>query len=275
MRVACAMMDGKHTLGRPAVDAPDVLTTAPVRAWIEAMAAQEGEGPDASKRVYSLRRKTEHGEIGVYTISTDKIIMRITGALYTKALVQHGEFVARGHVKGGEPFVVAVNSAVMRESVDEDDGLPLPVRAVYGHGDITMKVPVDGGTPHVQWRPRTTLSRKRGSPVSTQMFLDGSMPHVSALLFSACATQNVSLQIASHLGEEWRELILIHSPTAINPLPRGWLRVGREYWIEGDRIRVKEWRAHTRLQRWWGWLRRRVSRLQSTSGRRASARRDR
>lgn len=147
------------------------------------------------------------------------------------------------------------------EAGDENDGIPLAVRAVYGYGDVTMIVPIDGGKPHVEWQSRPTITKKSGSPISTRVFVDGVVPHVSALLFSACATPNVPIQIASHLGEEWRDLVLIHNPTATNRLPRGWLRIGREYWVEGDRIRIKDWRAHTRVQRGWRWLRWRLGAL--------------
>jgi hypothetical protein len=246
MRVACAMMDAGHTLARPAQDAPDVLVTAPTRVWVEATAAQEGSGPDAARRVFSLRRKTKHGEIGLYTISHDNIVMRITGALATKA-ASHSEYVKRGHVKPGEPFVVAISGGMIHESSEELDGLPLAVRTVYGNGDFVMIVPIGEGKPYVEWRPKPTISKRNGSPVSTRAFLDGVMPHVSAMLFTSMATPNAPLQAATHHGEHWRDLILIHNPTATAPIPRGWIPVGREYWIEGNRIRCEDRRREGQI----------------------------
>jgi hypothetical protein len=230
IRVACAAMDAGHKLA-VGLDPPDVLVDSPIRVALEAMAAQPGTRAHPARRIFSMRKKVPHGEIGTYTISRDNMLMRITGALDTKAK-KHADYIRRKRVLPTDPYVVAISAGMMNDAVDEIDGLPLGVRAVYGDVDLEMHVPVDGdGPPDMHWRARPTITRTSGETVSTRVFLDGSMPHVSAMLYTAIGTHN-----APRAGKDWRDLILIHNPTATIPLPRGWLPFGREYWIEDDRI---------------------------------------
>jgi hypothetical protein len=61
------------------------------------------------------------------------------------------------------------------------------------------------------------------------VFLDESSADVSALLGS-CSDELNRPDVPG------ADFVLIHNPMAATPLPRGWLPVGHEYWVEGEEL---------------------------------------
>src|SRR5688572_21562033 len=86
------------------------------------------------------------------------------------------------------------------------------------------------------------VSAHNGRPVSLRAFVDGSMPHVSADIFSRLSIPNASALNDLH-GEVGRDLDLVHNPTAAHRLPRGWLGQGREYELVGDHVEIADHRV--------------------------------
>ncbi len=247
LRVACALMDAGHALACPPREgAPDVLVDGQPRVWVEARAATPGEGDDAAARVYSYRIKTAVGERGMFNIDRRKIVMRVTGAVRDKAIA-HAGYVTGGHVRGDEPYIVAVNAGQVPDAGDGPEEVPVGVLALFGYGEPVLMVPIDvgqgAGEPHGEWRSEPVLTKSGGAPVPTVGFLDGSIPHVSAVIFSSLHAVNVPANVDQHEGERGRDLVLIHDRHATNPLPRGWLGCGREYWVEDDgRLGFRDYR---------------------------------
>jgi hypothetical protein len=44
-------------------------------------------------------------------------------------------------------------------------------------------------------------------------------------------------------GDDFR---LVHNPHAKWPVPRGFFKRGREYWLEGDEIMINNWNDHSK-----------------------------
>jgi hypothetical protein len=80
-----------------------------------------------------------------------------------------------------------------------------------------------------QYSLQASVSKDTGSEVRTDTFLHPDSRHVSAVLYSAADPLNRPAQIGA-------DFVLVHNPHAIAPLPRGFLRCGREYWKEGEQL---------------------------------------
>jgi len=76
---------------------------------------------------------------------------------------------------------------------------------------------------------RNQVQKINGSPVDTDPFSRNEYSHVSAVLYSRanwmCRPEKP--------GEEF---VLAHNRNAKCRLPRGWLPVGEEYWLEDSKL---------------------------------------
>ena len=158
---------------------PDILLHVDGRKiWIEAVCASGGdpESPDAVPEL-------EHNLSVARRRPTDEMVLRIANSIQEKQK-KFLNWRSKGLISSDEKTVIAVNiHGIPWAWVDIDD---LMRRTLYGLGDEfltinkeTMDV-VDRGyqrTPEV-------LKKGSGSSVSVQPFVDGSLPHISAVLGS-------------------------------------------------------------------------------------------
>jgi len=130
----------------------------------------------------------------------------------------------------GEPRVVAINAGAVPYAHKEYDP-PRIVRSVFPVGwpvaevNTANRTITDGGFEY-----RASEMKKSGAEVPTDSFLSGDFPAVSAVLYSAATPHS----LINH--DHGSEFVLVHNPAAEAPLPRGFLRLGTEYWLEGEVI---------------------------------------
>ena len=80
---------------------------------------------------------------------------------------------------------------------------------------------------------RDAIANAKGASIGTDVFLDPAFAHISALIYSYQDWVNIPKQPGA-------ELVVVHNPLATNPLPDGWLPVGKEYWWHNDAVRSAE-----------------------------------
>ena len=68
----------------------------------------------------------------------------------------------------------------------------------------------------------------------TDVFLNPQYSGISALISSAADVYNHP----AGLGEDFH---FIHNALASNPLPKGWLPLGKEYWPSGGSLEIITW----------------------------------
>jgi len=133
-----------------------------------------------------------------------------------------------------DPFIIGVNNALFID-IQWPDDIPLIVRILFGVGDHTFIYDFDTNQAEDQgFNERHAVYKKSGERVSTNVFLDMDYVGISALLFSNATISKSRDQIA-------HDLLLIHNPNARNPISRGWLKVGKEYWYENDALHRCIW----------------------------------
>lgn len=205
-------------------DGPDLcVADKGKRVWIEAVAPERGTTEDAVPKL----------EASDY-IAEDRIILRLTGAI-SKKKEQLSRHVAGGAVSTSEACIIAVNGWLIPGS---GTGLQIPyiVKAVLPIGHRRYRF---GGEPlrrlDAAYELRRELLNSKGATIPTDTFLHREYAIVSGVLFSRASAFVPHASFGS-------DFVFVHNPNADSPLPRGWLGVGHEFWVDEDEeLRSTAW----------------------------------
>jgi len=195
---------------------PDILIEDQAcRIWVEAIAPTSGadENPD---RVPDFKH-------GVATrVPDEQIVLRYRSAISEKFDYKYHNYLATGVVSSSDPYVIAINSCRIKAAIADSDP-PRILKAVFpiGYQQVTIdkqtREIIDSG---FQFRP--AVERANGTQISTDLFLNPVYEKLSGILFSRASVEH----LIRRLGEDF---IFIHNPLAINPVPPGFFKFGREY----------------------------------------------
>jgi len=187
--------------------------------WIEATAVSAGRGPDAV---------TEAPLGQARDVPDDKIRLRLLAGIDAKAKRLQG-YLASGLVGTDEPFVIAVSGGLV-PSARLESSVPRIVRAVLGIGPLTLfldRETLETLDSRHEYEPE--LKKENKSSVRTDLFHVPAGDSISALMYGSADVLNQPDAVG-------QDLILIHNPRALNRLPRGFIRRGREYWLDGESL---------------------------------------
>jgi hypothetical protein len=197
------------------------------KVWIEAIAVKPGTGED---------EVSEPPQLQVYSPPDDKILLRHTAGLKEK-LDKYQYYVGAGYVSPNDPYLIGLNVGHVRDAdMMWDDPISYLEQAVFGLGDEQCHLSVDTGevtaTSH---RPQPEIRKpSNGASVQTQSFLGDEYSGVSGVLY---CTHNI---VMFH-REAGRDVSLLHNPMARNKIPHEVIKLGREKWVVGDRLRIRNW----------------------------------
>lgn len=232
--LVAALLDRGHALAQRSTKrkrngGPDIQI-GNVNAWVEAVTATRGTGPDAVPEIDTDPKSPAR------VVPDRQILLRITNAIDDK-LKAFGRYRRKGWVGADEPFVIAVNGAAVPTARLEST-VPRIVRAVLGIGQLV--VTIDRRTlravdEHHAAMP--AVRKESGSSVETVLFRDARYAGISAVVWGTADVWNRP----DFFG---RDLVVVHNPYASNPLPRGWFREGVEFWTENGETELR-WRQ------WW------------------------
>lgn len=187
--------------------------------WIEAIAVQHGSGIRAVPR----REVPDDGSVVVGYVPDDAMTLRYTAALKEK--FEKFEVYANKRVIGSEDVcVIGLNAGELDYRYTELD-YPRVLQALFPIGKYAVSInPETMQTIHEGYQTREQI----GS-VPTTFFTTSKHSMISALLFSYSDIYNPP-------AVNGNDFVIVHNPFATNPLPRSWLKLGREYWVENERI---------------------------------------
>lgn len=218
----------RHELGK---EGPDIcIATAETNIWIEAIAS--GTSPTDNG-------ESENGfdENGFESID-ESVILRYTSAISEK-FRKYRDYLGMGILSNSEPYLIAVNGSRVPFSLPDNnppDMIPNIIKAVVPFGNYTITL--DRETKQIVkdgYAYRKEIVKLSGNKVPTNIFLSQEHAGISAILFS-----NIGI---SDLPEKYGDdLLFFHNQIANNPLPTGWLKVGIEYRLEGNKFFKKSWR---------------------------------
>ena len=220
---------------------PDFRILAPHPFWLEATTAGPGFGEDA----------VPEAEFGVVRDVSDREgTLRLLHAIREKAK-QRLYFLEKGLIDRADCYVVAVNIGKIPHMSDFEP--PRLVRAVFGFGfpEVSMNV---GSSTLSDWRcqRQAQVYKKSSAPVSRRIFLDPEQSDdpnyvgyegLSAVFLSEMEPFNSCEPWFDHnkymIGDDY---CIVHNLQATNPLPHGFLKCGREYWLnDAEDWECKPW----------------------------------
>ena len=208
---------------------PDVQVAGSPVVWFEAIAVEAGSGRDAVRDL-DIESKIARNLLQ----DMDKILLRLIAGIYKKN-EKYNTYRKDSVVKKDEPFIIALNAALV-PSIQILDLLNLPciVKSVFSVGNEVEVFNVGKRTVVDRYNEyQDRVVKVNGTPMPTNFFEDQISKGISAILYS---TANVSAY--RKLGCDFK---LIHNPKAINPIPRGFLNFGSEYWRENDQLICKKY----------------------------------
>jgi hypothetical protein len=187
--------------------------------WIEAIAVQHGNGSRAVPR----RELPQDGSVSVSYVPDDAVTLRYTAALKEK-FEKFGMY-ARKQIIGSEDVcVIGLSAGELDHRYTELD-YPRVLQALFPIGKFAVVIdPKSMRTVREGYQ-----TRERIGNVPTTFFTTPEHSMISAVLFSYSDIYNPP-------AVNGNDFVIVHNPFARNPLPRAWLKLGREYWVENERI---------------------------------------
>lgn len=233
MYLACTLKDnGNNLLPKTRWKGPDIeiKNTGFSRILVEAVAVSPGSGEDKVP-LPKLDDKMW------FRIPEERIVLRYTTAIDAK----HQKYIQYTNNKNGnvieksEPYIIAVNGGKVPYAWDSDDEIPYIVQAVLPFGSPNLEVNWDSPKESVAgYDNRPEIKKVSGKGIPTNIFLRKEYEGISGVIFSRVDIR----QFRNKMG---RDFIFVHNPLALNKLPEGWLRVGREYRMEENSLECRRW----------------------------------
>jgi hypothetical protein len=224
MYLGCILIESGHSLCPKIKAGPDFrVTAAGAPICLEAIAVSAGTGPDAVP--------SDEGDEACL-VPEDLLILRLRSAIWDKHKV-YLKYLKAGIVSPSDPYVIAVNGNRIPFSVP--DGQPsYIVRSVFPFGMDAVTVDANAQILRQGYQFTPAIQKIGGSQVSTTVFQDSTYAGISAVIYSCVDVWNAPVQ----LGQDFR---IVHNPQATNPIDLGWLKVGIEFWAQGNELLSKNW----------------------------------
>jgi len=170
----------------------------------------------------------------VVKVPQDKIILRIQNSIDLKKQ-QYFDWINKNKVNENEPFILAINGSELPFARTERK-LPLILRAISQFGDQYFTFSkenfevIDQG-----YHYEDSVTKSSGTVINKNIIEDEKYNFISAFLYSCVDPLNRP----ENMGDDY---ILIHNPLAMNKLPIGFLKLGREFYREENQLKNNDYR---------------------------------
>lgn len=237
MYLAVSLREAGLSLARLPDNSPDVRTALVDgrHCWFEAVAVGAGDLSNADHvSDFPARRG---GPIVAERVPEEQILLRLTGGIRAKR-IQRAKQLRQRIIGRRDPYVIAINCGAIPRAWFSGQ-FPWIVKAVFpiGHQfatfDVQTREIADTG-----WTSRLNISRVNDQKVATQLFASPRGLGISAIVYSSTHLGRLCTDEDIICGDD---LVLVHNPFALNPLPRGFLGRGEEWHarLEGDEVVVE------------------------------------
>jgi hypothetical protein len=229
MCTAAILLESGHELTptelRPSKDSGPDLLLADGKTWVEAVAVEQGNGPDRLEW-------PDHGQSGAISIPDEAVQLRILSGLTAKR-DKGAQYRRNGLLKEGDRYVISLGAAMVPWAGKEGVA-PRILQALFAIGRPTARIAIPTGeVVQTGFEHRTHIPKNEGRSVEAGFFLTDESQDVSAVLYSA----RVLWDVPNHLLTAYR---LVHNPRAVSKLPSGWLSGGREHSVENGIVVERE-----------------------------------
>jgi len=220
MYLGYSLMERGHRLSpKKNPKGPDAcVLTSEGRVWFEAVLP----GPGTTEDKVTPNTNGEIREVPV-----DKIILRLRSVIEKKC-EKYKEYLEKGIVANGEPFVIAI-CGVNIPSAHCEGEYPFIVKAVFPIGSSEVRYEIDlkrGIMPLEKIFPYDPeVVRHNQLPIRKDIFFDPAYSSISGVLYSSQGLYSL-----------YDGFIFVHNPLATARLPVGYVRRCVEFWIENETL---------------------------------------
>lgn len=135
-------------------------------------------------------------------------------------------------VKADEPVVIALHCGAIPYVYRSEmpDGAPVVVQSLFGIGEPEFHVPINAPNTEIEVAiaQRPILEKKNKATISSRGFLDNQLNAISAVAFGISDIVN---------WPSFDEMQIAHNHCAENPLRRGLLPSGNQWFVEGKNLK--------------------------------------
>ncbi|MBS0366723.1 MAG: hypothetical protein JSR67_12960 [Proteobacteria bacterium] len=220
MYLAVSLLHAGLDIQCPAEGAPDVrVQYCDGRVlWIEAIAPTGGEESNPDRVVYP---RQEPGDPPVaYSVPTDQVTMRVSGALRDKA-AKLKTYRDEGVIAPDDQAIVAINVHDIPHGFYDAERYAFA--ATYGVGPQYVVLDRDSGAAvESGFQHRPQIQRSSGAPVDLAPFLHADFAHVAGALVSAADAANYPTPLGL-------DFMLLPNPNALPAYTASQLPIGREW----------------------------------------------
>lgn len=189
--------------------------------WIEAISAGIGEDEE-------LKDKSRSGKV-----PTDKIVLRITSALFTK-YQKIKSYLDKEVISPNDPVIIAINSSKIDHTKLGSDP-PFILRALFSIGNHEIVInPKTGKIIGEGLAQQDEITKTNKNNIKTKYFEGDEFKEISGVLYS----NKGPFFSFNKLGADF---LFVHNPFAKNNLKKGWLKLGREYYFEEGELKSVDW----------------------------------
>jgi hypothetical protein len=184
--------------------------------WVEAISPTKGQGKDA----------VEFSEGRSGWVPEESIVLRYRSGIEEK-FAKYERYLDAGVIAPNDSYVVAVCGKRIPAGTWEYE-LPYALQAVLPFGPLSMTLRADTlEVLHTGYAHRPSIAKQSGNQVTTTVFLDSRYAGLSAVVSSRPDVFDMKRPY----------LQLLYNPQASSPIPRPFLAVGREWWVEGNEVK--------------------------------------
>lgn len=185
--------------------------------FMEATSATKGTGKDRVKDFCEMDRDDCSAQFR-------ECALRVTSSFFVKANSNDAKSYAEGN-----PYIIAINLPFSEAWLSASP--PLSALATMSVGSSSIIWGEDNDTREVlNYAPHI---KKHSSEVPNNFFMNSEFSHISALIVASVNPFSSSYRSPS--------IEFLHNPFAQHPLKRGWLPIGREYWVENSSLTSRNW----------------------------------
>ena len=229
MYLTCSMLIADKSV-ESADSGPDIkVITDSTPIWIEAIAVtpgQEGQQDTVQDHISDPL----NGECRARYVPDRQISLRYTSALYSEYNLKYLEqYRVNETVAENEPYLIAINGGSIPLAKLER-GIPRIVQVLFGMGHEVVTIDTEiMGIVDTRHEHRPLIYKINSSSVCSSWFSKPENKYLSAVIFSTVDIFNQP----PRLGED---LLIVHNPNAVNPVPHGFLGCGREFVADDEKV---------------------------------------
>jgi hypothetical protein len=166
-------------------------------------------------------------------LNSSDFVLSITDSVAKKS-AKFANYLSNKIVGMNDTHIIALSMTTSRNiDILEANDTPILFQSLLGLGQRAIRVPVGSDSVTIPFElvqtHRFEIPKKSNAPVQTNSFLTGIHKNVSGILYSIHRYVDCP-------NPQTTDLLLLHNPTAANPLPRGSLALVKEYFVENDQL---------------------------------------